>query len=412
MEASEHLTVSCEREQRGIELADIFRRYGHLLRRLSPAQHRVVRDIIQCRTKELGGHITEYKCDTCGYTDQSYNSCRNRHCPKCQGLEGIQWTRKRMKELLPVPYFHGVFTLPHIFNDLMLANRRVFYNLLFRAASETLQEEAQNPENLGADIGMIVVLHTWTQKLLLHAHVHCVIPGGGIAPDGKRWIASGEEFFMAVKKLSPVFRGKYLDHLEQAFHQGKLVFPGELEEYRQQWRFKQLLVRASRPEWVVYAKKPFAGPEQVLRYLSRYIQRIAISNRRILKVENDRVYFTWKDRNNNYEKKVASLEVTAFIKRFLLHIVPKGFVRIRYYGFLSNRHRAKKTVQIRAWLGVSGPADLDKGPSTETWQELLLRVMGIDVTRCPRCGTGKMQEITRIKLPRILYSLMQGPDTS
>ena len=395
-----------------IEIQDIFRAHAHKLGILKGHKGKVVHDIIQCRTKELGGHITTYACDACGYTDQSYNSCRNRHCPKCQGLAGVKWTQERMKDLLPVQYFHGVFTLPHIFNRIICANKQVSFNILFRAVSETLKETACNPHNLGADIGCICVLQTWTQHMLYHVHMHCVIPGGGIGPKGDQWIPCRKNFFVHVYKLSSVFRGKFLHHLGQAFNNGELNFPGDLKPYSRKWRFKQLLIRSCTSQWVVYAKKPFDGPDQVIRYLSRYIQRIALSNKRILKLENDRVYFTYTDRNDRYRRKTTSLEVTRFMKRYLLHIVPRRFVRVRYYGFLSNRNRAHTIALIREWLGTPEHAEPDTTTDKETWEELLFRVTGIDITLCPQCGKGHMIRTYMHYVPRSPYYYEQEIDTS
>lgn len=393
-----------------IELADIFRQHAHRLGKLSHNKTRVIQNIIDCRTAALKGHLNRAHCNQCGYVrEQSYNSCRNRHCPKCQGMSAVRWTEKRVDDLLEVPYFHGVFTLPHLFNPLALANKNIFYNLIFQSVSATLKAAAHNPENLGAEIGFIGVLHTWTQLLGYHVHVHCVIPGGGLSSNGQAWKACPENFFIHTAKLSAIYRGIFLQGLEHAYNQHKLHLPGELQKYTAPWRFKQLLIHSCEKQWVVYAKQPFAGPQQVLRYLSRYTQRIAISNKRIVHMDNDHVTFVYQDRKDSYAQKLKSMKVLSFIKRFLLHIVPRRFTRIRYYGFLSNRNRVSAIKLIRKLLGTP---KLDPENKKETWQELLLRITGIDFTRCPRCSTGRMLTRTAALRHRTAPHTVGGINTS
>lgn len=364
------------------ELADIFRTHGGRLDGLNAKQRRVVAAITSCRTAALGGHVRE--CDRgCGYQEISYNSCRDRHCPKCQGLERVRWQEARADDLLPVPYFHLVFTIPSCLHEIFLAYPQVAYNLLFAAAADSVKEVAVNPKNLGAQIGMTAVLHTWTQTLLYHPHIHMIVPGGGLDPTGCRWIPARENFFLSVHVLSVVFRGKLLDALEKAVASGRIE-----ASLGSGVRVATLLRRAARPRWVVYAKPPFAGPEQVLAYLGRYTHRIAISNERIVSLEDDQVTFHYKDRADGDRRKSMTLPAVAFLRRFLLHVLPPGFVRIRHYGFLANSVRHKLIALCRQLLGV--PAQSATPARTESWEEILLRLTGKDVTRCPRCKAGHL----------------------
>ena len=323
-----------------LEVADVFRTYekeffakwGHVI---GPHQRKAFEAIRDCRTAALGGHV-EYveQCDTCGHQVISYNSCRNRHCPKCQAMARAKWLAEREAELLPVPYFHVVFTLPDKIGRLALQNAGEIYRILFRAASETLLTIAADPERLGAHIGFLAVLHTWGQSLHLHPHLHCVVPGGGVSPDGLRWIGCRKKsFFLPVKVLSSRFRNLFLIYLRKALKAGKLKFHGQLAELAGQSAFEALCRTAKQSKWVVFAKPPFGGPEQVLKYLARYTHRVAISNRRLLSIEDGRVSFEYKDYADGNQAKVMSLAATEFIRRFLLHILPNGFVRIRQYGF-------------------------------------------------------------------------------
>ena len=327
-----------------LEVADIVRTYGTAFveqhRRWLTALHlKVMRAIVACRTAALGGHIEQ--CDSCGQRAISYNSCLNRHCPKCQGAARQAWLAKRSAELLPVPYFHVVFTLPHLLAPLALQNKALVYGLLFRAAAETLLQIAADPKHLGAKIGFLAVLHTWGQTLLHHPHLHCVVPGGGLSPDQRRWIPCGHKFFLPVKVLSVVFRGKFLDALERAFKKHKLTLAGQLTPLQSPAEFATLLRAAAHRDWVVYAKRPFAGPAQVLTYLSRYTHRIAIANSRLVAMADGRVTFRWRDYAHGHQTRTMTLEADEFLRRFLLHVLPASFVRIRYFGLLANRQRAQ-----------------------------------------------------------------------
>jgi hypothetical protein len=376
------------------EVADVVRayekefgeEYRHLL---DDNARRVLRAIVNCRTAALGGHVES--CDQCGHSAISYNSCRNRHCPKCQGAARERWLAERSEELLPVPYFHVVFTLPQQLAPLALQNKRVVYGILFRAAAETLIQVAADEKRLGADIGFLAVLHTWGQTLQHHPHLHCVIPGGGLSPDRTRWIPSRSHFFLPVKVLSRVFRGKFVSMLRGAFRKGKLQFHGRLVELRGQSSFSALLNKAYNQEWVVYTKPPFGGPEQVLRYLARYTHRVAISNHRLLSVADGHVTFRWKDYAHGGKKKQMTLTAGEFLRRFLLHLLPKGFVRIRHFGFLANRQRKVLLEKCRVALSVPTAALPSALPPTETHPSM-------ETALCPVCHLGRMVIVER--LPR------------
>ncbi len=360
------------------ELADIFRAHGLRLGGLSAQARRVIDAITSCRTAALGGHVRE--CDLgCGYQEISYNSCRDRHCTKCQGLERVRWQEARAEDLLPVPYFHLVFTIPNALHDIFLEHPRVAYGFLFTAVSETVKEVAANPKNLGAEIGMTAILHTWTQTLLYHPHVHCIVPGGGLDPTRCRWIPASENFFLAVRVLSTVFRGKLLAALESAVASGKITPSVENGA-----DVAKSLRRAARRKWVVYSKRPFAGPKQVLAYLGRYTHRIAISNERIVSMDGDEVTFRYRDRADGDRPKFMTLPAVTFLRRFLLHVLPSGFVRIRHYGLLANAVRRDRIARCRKLLGVR--AEVAPPAPPPSWEQLLLQLTGHDVTRCPQCG--------------------------
>jgi hypothetical protein len=336
-----------------LEVADIVRTYGTAFvkqhrRWLTVLHLKVLRAIVACRTAALGGHIEQ--CDSCGQRAISYNSCLNRHCPKCQGAARQAWLAKRSAELLPVPYYHVVFTLPHVLAPLALQNKALVYGLLFRTAAETLLQIAADPKHLGAKIGFLAVLHTWGQTLLHHPHLHCVVPGGGLSPDQRRWIPCGHKFFLPVKVLSVVFRGKFLDALERTFKQHKLTLAGQLTPLQSPAEFAALLRAAAHRDWVVYAKRPFAGPAQVLTYLSRYTHRIAIANSRLVAMADGRVTFRWRDYAHGHQPRTMTLEAHEFLRRFLLHVLPTSFVRIRYFGLLANRQRAQLLNLCRSHL--------------------------------------------------------------
>jgi hypothetical protein len=386
-----------------LEVADVFRdgetrfraEYGRMLSR---EQRQVLRAVIRCRTAQLGGHAQQ--CDDCGHQRIQYNSCRNRHCPKCQAMARAVWLEKRESELLPVPYFHVVFTLPHELGPLALQNQRVVYSILFRAAAQTLQEIGRDPKHLGANIGCLMVLHTWGQNLMHHPHVHAIVTGGGLSADGSRWIHGKQSkrrkpFFAPGKVLSRVFRGKFIDSLKQAFRSGKLGFFGRLKSLGDEAVFEQLLDKSVRHDWVVYAKRPFSSPECVLKYLARYTHRVAISNRRLVAMRDGRVSFRYKDYSDDQRSKVLSLSSSEFIRRFLMHTLPSGFVRIRYYGFLANRYRNERLDKCRRLLGVSAAA-------TSTTEESRSPVESSDPPpspkTCPACG-GQSLAVIDVVLP-------------
>jgi hypothetical protein len=365
------------------ELADIFRVHGQRLGGLSAQQRRVVAAITRCRTAALGGHVRE--CDRrCGYQEISYNSCRDRHCPKCQGLERVRWQEARAVDLLPVPYFHLVFTVPNALHEVFLAHPRLAYGLLFEAVEKTVQQVAANPSNLGAQIGMTAVLHTWTQTLLYHPHLHCIVPGGGLDPSGCHWIPARHNFFLAVRILSTLFRAKLLAALEHAVAAGKIA-----ASLGSSTQVSKLLRHAARRKWVVYCKRPFAGPQQVLAYLGRYAHRIAIANQRIVALSGDQVTFLYKDRADGDRSKPMTLPAEAFLRRFLLHVLPPRFVRIRHYGWLANSVRRERIALCRKLLGVAVQAA--PPAARESWEQLLLRLTGEDVTRCPQCRAGRLR---------------------
>jgi hypothetical protein len=340
-----------------LEVADIFRGEAASFRsgtgrRLSRAQQRVFAAIGACRTAALGGHVAA--CNHCDHQKISYNSCRNRHCPKCQAMARAEWLARRQAELLPIPYFHLVFTLPAEMAALALQNKRLMYGLLFEAASQTIAQVAANPRHLGAhEVGVLAVLHTWGQNLLHHPHLHCVVSGGGLSPDGGRWIASRSYYFLPVRVLSRVFRNKYCQLLRQAYARGALEFYGGLAPLAEPSAFRRWLAAAAGREWVVYAKPPFREPLCVLKYLAGYTHRVAISNRRLLKYQAGRVTFQYKDYAHGSHTRRMTLAASEFIRRFLLHVLPKGFMRIRHYGYLANRHRRQKLALCRRLLGES-----------------------------------------------------------
>jgi Putative transposase/Transposase zinc-binding domain len=374
-----------------LEVAEVFRDYGDaFLDRygdaLSPEQRRALRDIAACRTTALGGHVEE--CDRCGHRCVAYNSCRNRHCPKCQATAAADWMEAREAELLPVEYFHVVFTLPAAIGPIALQNPREVYGLLFQAAAETLRQVAADPKHLGAEIGFLAVLHTWGQNLQHHPHVHCVVPGGGLSPDGSRWVPGRPGFFLPVRVLSRLFRGKFLALLRAAFDRGMLSFHGKLATLADPGEFQQRLAASASTEWVVYAKPPFGGPEQVLKYLARYTHRVAISNHRLTALEGGEVTFRWKDYAHGGEQKTMKLKAVEFIRRFLLHVLPAGFVRIRHYGFLANRVRREKLELCHTLLAAMtppGPVAAEPVPEPEG-------AIGREPVAhaCPACGEGRM----------------------
>ena len=376
-----------------LEVADVFRRYGEAYRdehgaSMPSTQRRVMKAIEVCRTAALGGHVE--KCDTCSHERISYNSCGDRHCPKCQSLARAEWLQQRQAELLNVPYFHVVFTVPEEIAAIAYQNKEVVYGILFHATAETLRTIAADPKHLGAEIGFFAVLHTWGQNLMHHPHLHCVVPGGGLSPDGERWIACRPGFFLPVRVLSRLFRRLFLEDLEKAFRAGKLQFFHSLERLREPREFARYLTPARNREWVVYSKAPFAGPEQVLDYVGRYTHRVAISNNRLLDIENGQVKFSWKDYRDGNQPKTMTLSAGEFIRRFLLHTLPEGFQRIRYYGFLSNRYRQQKLAQCRRLLGMPLPASSTETSMATDYRDRFEQLTGVSLRKCPLCQRGQM----------------------
>ena len=374
-----------------LEVADIFRACGAQYRqthRCSPEQLAVMDAIEICRTAELGGRVE--KCDQCGHRAILYNSCRNRHCPKCGWLARMRWLEERQAQLLPVGYFHVVFTVPEQIVPLALQNKRVVYNILFAAVSQTLLTIAADPKHLGALIGFLAVLHTWGQVLLGHPHVHCVVPAGGVSQDGSRWICpKGKRFFLPIGVLSKMFRGKFLTMLKQALTAGKLKFHGSLAPFNDARKLSQYLRPLYRRNWVVYCKAPFGSPEQVLKYLGRYTHRIAITNDRLLALQDNTVSFSYKDYRDGSKIKSMTLDADEFIRRFLLHVLPQRFVRIRHYGFLANARREKHLDRCRRLLDVAPSDPLPQ----QDWKERYYSLTGQPVDLCPCCKTGRMIQI-------------------
>jgi len=371
-----------------LEVADIFRRFGPRYRRdhaLSGQQLKVMRAIEACRTAALGGHIDQ--CDRCDHLQISYNSCGNRHCGKCQGLKQLRWIEARKQQLLPIEYFHVVFTLPDRLNDLVRFNARLLYGLLFKAASATLQAFAAR--HFKGRLGITAVLHTWGQNLSLHPHLHCIVTGGALSFDEQRWQRAPQGYLFPVRALSQVFRGKYLDGLRQASAAEALVLPRSLSEAG---ALQVLLGRLQTQDWVVYAKRPFAGPEQVVEYLGRYTHRVAMSNRRLVALDQDRIRFLWKDYRAGGQPKVMTLSVAEFIRRFLLHVLPRGFVRLRHYGLLANTvsERCLATCRVLLEAPMAPPA-----VEAQPYGALLAALLGVDVLRCPVCGQGRLQRLGR-----------------
>ena len=373
-----------------LEVADIFRRYGEAYREqhgasMSTAQRRVMTAIEVCRTAALGGQIEQ--CDQCGHQRICYRSCRNRHCPKCQSLARAEWIQRRQAELLDCEYFHVVFTVPEEIAAIAYQNKEVVYGILFRATAETLRIIAADPEHLGAEIGFFAVLHSWGSNLLHHPHLHCVVPGGGISPEGTRWISCRPHFFLPVRVLSRLFRRLFLKYLQEAFDAGKLRFFTALENLRDERQFIRYLAPLRKKKWVVYAKPPFAGPQQVLDYVGRYTHRVAISNNRLLDIEAGQVRFQWKDYRDNSQQKTMTLSAEEFIRRFLLHTLPEGFQRIRYYGFLGNRYRQEKLARCRQLLAMIP----DVGPTPpQDYRDRHEELTGISLRQCPVCHRGRM----------------------
>ena len=379
----------------GIEVADVFRCHGPAYREaynLPLAILKAMSAIESCRTSRLGGHVD--KCDACEHIRISYNSCRNRHCPKCQSLAKERWLAARTKELLPVSYFHVVLTIPDDLNPLVLVNQKVLYSILFKAGSETLLELGKDPRHLGAEVGLIAILHTWGQNLMDHPHLHGIMPCGGLSQDGKEWLfpkkSSGKKpFFVHVNVISELFKRKYLDYFKEAYRKGALKFVGKIEYLREGQEFQAFLDTLYHKKWITYCKRPFGGPEQVLEYLGRYTHRVAISNERMVRLDDGKITFRYRDYRDGDQVKQITLDAFEFIRRFLLHILPDNFVKIRYYGLFNNRNRKAKIRLCKEILGASTD-DEQETAVPESWEELFTRLTGIDPRICPCCGKGQM----------------------
>jgi hypothetical protein len=379
-----------------LAVADAFRRHGEAYRHhhgasLSTAQRRMMTAVERCRTAALGGHVD--RCDQCGHLRISYDSWRNRHCPTCQSMARARWLEERQAEVLDVPYFHVVFTLPQAIAGIALQNKKTVYDLLFRAAAEILRSIAADPKHLGAEIGFFAVLHTWGQNLLHHPHLHCVVPGGGLAHDGGRWIACRPGFFLPVRVLARRFRHLFLDALRKPFEANRLQFFGDQAPLQNRPAFLCHLAATRKTDWVVHAKPPFASStEAVLRYVARYTHRVAIGNDRLLDIDGGVVRFRWKDYRRHGRQGTMTLAAEEFIRRFLLHVLPPGFRRIRYFGFLGNRHRAAKLARCRELLGMAEPS----APAENDHRDLQQELTGTSLRQCPICRHGHMMPIERL----------------
>jgi hypothetical protein len=399
------------------EVADVVRAHADDYRRAhhpSAAQEAVLKHIAECRTAALGGHVEA--CESCGHQRVAYNSCRDRHCPKCQNTARAEWITERLERLLPISYFHVVFTIPDELNPLALRNKKAIFNILFAAASQTLLTIARDEKYLGAQIGFTMVLHTWGQNLLFHPHVHCVVTGGGLSADGTHWIAAREKYLLPVKVLGKLFRGKFLAALDRAYQNGELDLAGSTASLAdpEAWRrFKDGLYKK---DWVVYAKPPFGGAEQVFNYLGRYTHRIAISNHRIVNFADGKVTFSWKDYADGCQKKLMTLDAVEFLRRFLLHVLPHGFVRIRHYGLCASSNVNTKLVTARRLLEPESEATESEATEPKPWWERFLEQTGVDVMACPCCKTGRMhrlRSLSALELPMLVEGIAAaGMDTS
>ena len=366
-----------------VELADVFRRHGKHYRQqhcLIPEQHQVMNAIMNCRTAQLGGHVRQ--CDHCERLHIQYNSCRNRHCPKCLSLRTAKWLEDRRRELLPVPYFHLVFTLPHELNTLIAYNKKAFHDLLFQITWKVIATLGQ--DRLQGQMGMSAILHTWGQTLVYHHHLHCIVPGGALQEDGS-WQSSKKGFLFPIKVMAKLFRGSYVSALRKLYQQSLLKLPESCD-------ITVLLASIMKKDWIVYAKPPFAGPEKLLDYLGRYTHKIAISNHRIIACDENSVTFQWRDYADGNKVKLMTLSAYEFIRRFLSHVVPKNFMRIRSFGFLANTCKTKKLAMIRQALEVEAPTELNPVDATT----LMLTLTGKDISRCPHCHQGKFIVIKRL----------------
>jgi predicted Zn-ribbon and HTH transcriptional regulator len=392
------------KNQKQPELADIFRLYADDYRRSHPVayeQLKVMHHIQICRTAALGGHVEQ--CDQCAFEQIAYNSCRDRHCPKCQTLTKEKWLNERKAELLPCGYFHLVFTLPHTLNPIILSNKKTTLNILFAAVNQTLQAFASDPQwRLEGRLGFISVLHTWSQTLIDHFHIHCLIAAGALSFTKDKWIPANDDYLFKITSLAKAFKNCYLKLLVNAYDKDQLIFTPKTAALKSRQAFKQLINGVSKKRWIAYAKRPFAGPRQVLEYLGRYTHRVAISNYRIISIDNRRVTFTYRDRQNDDQIKKMTLDAAEFIRRFLLHVLPKGFFKIRYFGFLSHTNKKQLIPLIRKLIDVH--ATLPEKIKKESISQMMLRLTGIDISCCPKCKKGKMIAIRKLPIQDDLKS--------
>ena len=387
-------TVSFRRSQ-GIEIADVFKEFKAWNFAHSKQESKVISSILNCRTHVLGGH--KLQCNSCGVEEYSYNSCRNRHCPKCQYSAQQRWVEARKKELLPIPYFHVVFTVPHELNDLVWSHKKQGFDLLFKAVAETIKEVAAT--RLKAQVGFTAVLHTWSQTLGRHAHIHCIVPGGGLSFDRMKWISCKQNFFLPLKVLKRVFRGKFLDFMEKEL----LKIPSKEKRHQ----YKQALIAASQKEWVIYAKSPFAGPSQVLEYLGNYTHRIAISNSRLIKMENGTVTFKYKDRSDGNKTKEKTLTGQEFVGKFLSHVLPEKFIRIRHFGFLGSKRKEQNIKLARQLLNKKSGMEVIKEVENNGHLNNHMRDQG----HCQICKVGEMREVLILK-PHPILNRIKRRDSS
>ena len=386
-----------------IELADILKAHKNELDSINCYDKKVINNIISCRTSKLGGHIL--KCDNCEHIEISYNSCRDRNCPKCQGIKKLKWLEDRQAELLPVSYFHIVFTIPDTLNDLFLYNKAYCYDLLFKAVKYSLDKASKRHENLGAKLGFILILHTWDQKLNLHPHIHCIIPAGGLSFDYRKWIHCKSNFFISVKILSALFQARLIKLIEKS--RKKLIFTGKTFYLKNNKLFKKLLIDSVKSKWVVFAKKPFGGPAQVFNYLGNYTHRVGISNNRIISFNEGKVTFLFKDRRNKNKTKKLTIDSLLFVKRFILHILPKGFMKIRYYGFLGNTVKKELIPLCRDLMQLSsGSNSYTKKPISLLYEQID-SVMD-NIYKCPVCRKGIMVLVSDIPAP---YDISNNKET-
>lgn len=380
-----------------LEVADVVRAHGEDYRhthRPSSDQQAVLSHIVQCRTAALGGHLEA--CENCGGRRISYNSCRDRHCPKCQQTARAQWVADRLERLLPVPYFHVVFTLPSELNPLALRNKKTVFDILFSAASQALLALARDPRHLGAQVGFTAVLHTWGQNLLYHPHLHCVVTGGGLCSDGQRWVPARQDYLLPVKVLARLFRGKFLAALDRAWREGELGLEGSTAGLADAGAWSTFKDGLYATDWVVYAKPPFGGPAHVFGYLGDYTHRIGISNHRLVEMSDEKVTFTWKDYSQGCEQKLMTLEAVEFLRRFLLHVLPHGYVRIRHYGLCASANvggrlqAARRLLDPSAASTIPSPQPEPQPGEPQPWWERFLQQTGADVMACPFCGVGRM----------------------